>query len=339
MNNIALQYSLRLGDFRLSVDTQIPARGITGIFGASGSGKTTLLRCIAGLERSASKDKRAPHRRRIGMVFQKPLLFAHLSVRRNIEYGLRRQTNVTVSVDDVIRRLELEDLVDRRVTNLSGGEAQRVSIARVLCQAPSLILMDEPFSALEQQRKDELLPYLDRLHAESDIPIIYVSHNIDEISRLADHLLVMDAGRIVAAGDLHAMLSRLDLPQLGGRNAGTVIEAQRSRYDAEFDLTLFKISGGALWAPGAYASNSVRLRVNASDVSLALEPPRSSTILNVLPATIDAADARSGATRLVRLRIGEDFLLASITQRSWHQLGLAVGDSVVAQLKSVTVRR
>jgi molybdate transport system ATP-binding protein len=339
MSDIAIRHRLEQGSFTLDVDTQIPAKGITGIFGASGSGKTSLLRCIAGLEKSTSLDRRPPHRRRIGMVFQEPRLFSHLNVRRNIEYGLRRQSAVKNSMDEVIRMLELKHLVDRRVSNLSGGEAQRVAIARVLCQAPDLILMDEPFSALEQRRKDELLPFLDRLHAESSIPMIYVSHNIDEISRLADYLLLIEGGRIIASGDLQSMLSRLDLPQLGGRNAGAVIEAQRLRYDAKFDLTLFEFSGGNFWVPGSYAANATRLRVSASDVSLALQPPVGSTILNVLPAVIDATEVETNATQIVRLRVGEDYLLASITRRSWQQLGLAVGDRVFAQMKSVTVRR
>jgi len=338
MSSIELQHSIQKGDFRLEVDTVIPSTGITGIFGESGSGKTTLLRCIAGLDGQA-KGARPVHRRRIGYVFQEPQLFAHLSVRNNIEYGMRRNAVADVSVDEIAALFEVEKLLSRSVTDLSGGEAQRVSIARVLCQSPQLILMDEPLSALDERRRNEVLPYLDQLHAESKVPIIYVSHNIDEICRLSDHLLVLDAGRIVAEGELRDTLARIDLPQLGGRNAGAVIEAAQTRYDEEFDLTLFSFSGGELWVAGPHESIHVRLRINASDVSLSRVAAESTTILNILPAVIEATAAETASTQLVRLRLGEEVLVARITRRSLQQLVLNIGDEVFVQIKSVTVRR
>ena len=338
VTTIQLKHSVHKGAFHLDVDVSIPATGITGVFGESGSGKTTLLRCIAGLEESSSNDRRPVHKRRIGYVFQQPQLFAHLNVRKNIEYGLRRNPDRGVSFAGVVRLLELEGLLDRPATELSGGEAQRVSIARVLCQAPELILMDEPLAALAERRKDDVLPYLDRLHAQSSVPIIYVSHNIDEICRLSDHLLIMDNGRVVADGDLQSTLMLLDLPQLAGRNAGAVIEASLSRYDPEYDLTLFRFSGGELWVPGKFDSDAVRLRIAANDVSLTVVPTESSTILNILPAVIDATVPESGATQLLRLKLGEDFLIARITRRSSQKLQLQVGVKVYAQIKSVTVR-
>jgi molybdate transport system ATP-binding protein len=338
MSEVELKHSIRKGDFRLEVDTVIPSIGITGVFGESGSGKTTLLRCIAGLE-GPQKGLQPVHRRRIGYVFQEPALFAHLSVRKNIEFGKRRNSDADVSVDEIARLLEVEDLLDRSVTGLSGGEAQRVSIARVLCQSPRLILMDEPLSALDERRRNEVLPYLDRLHAESAIPIIYVSHNIDEICRLSDHLLVLDDGRIVAEGPLQDTLTRMDLPQLGGRNAGAVIEAVQIRYDEEFDLTLFGFSGGQIWVAGRHESSSVRLRINASDISLSRVAAESTTILNILPAVIEATAAETASTELIRLRLGDELLVARITRRSLQQLGLCIGDEVFVQIKSVTVRR
>lgn len=338
MTTIELKHSVHKGAFHLDVDVEIPATGITGVFGESGSGKTTLLRCIAGLERSSSSDRRPVHKRRIGYVFQEPQLFAHLNVRKNIEYGLRRTRERGVSFTDVVRLLELDDLLDRPVTALSGGEAQRVSIARVLCQSPELILMDEPLSALDERRKGDVLPYLDRLHAQTLVPIVYVSHNIDEICRLSDHLLILDDGRVVANGELQSTLMRIDLPQLGGRNAGAVIDASRLQYDDEFDLSLFGFSGGELWVPGKFDSGTVRLRVSASDVSLTVAPAESSTILNILPAVIDATMPESSSTHLVRLKLGEDFLIARITRRSLQKLRLRVGDKIYAQIKSVTVR-
>jgi molybdate transport system ATP-binding protein len=338
MSEVELKHSIRKGDFRLEVDTVIPSIGITGVFGESGSGKTTLLRCIAGLE-GPQQGLRPVHQRRIGYVFQEPALFAHLSVRKNIEFGKRRNSDADVSVDEIARLLEVEDLLDRSVTGLSGGEAQRVSIARVLCQSPRLILMDEPLSALDERRRNEVLPYLDRLHAESAIPIIYVSHNIDEICRLSDHLLVLDDGKIVAEGPLQNTLTRMDLPQLGGRNAGAVIEAAQIRYDEEFDLTLFGFSGGQIWVAGRHESSSVRLRINASDISLSRVAAESTTILNILPAVIEATAEETASTELIRLRLGDQLLVARITRRSLQQLGLCVGDEVFVQIKSVTVRR
>lgn len=338
MSRIRLKHAIQKGEFCLDVDTDIPATGITGVFGESGSGKTSLLRCIAGLD--GSQHGLPPvHKRRIGFVFQVPQLFSHLSVQKNIEYGMRRNPDAIVSVDEIARLLEVEGLLDRSVTELSGGEAQRVSIARVLCQSPRLILMDEPLSALDERRRNEVLPYLDRLHAETSVPIIYVSHNIEEICRLSDHLLVLDDGKVVAEGGLQDTLSRIDLPQLGGRNSGAVIEATQARYDEEYDLTLFNFSGGELWVAGRHESTSARLRISASDISLSRVAAESTTILNILPAVIEATSPETAATELVRLRLGDDILVARITRRSLQQLKLRTGDDVFVQIKSVTVRR
>ena len=338
MNGVELKHAVRKGDFCLDVDTTIPAQGITGIFGESGSGKTTLLRCIAGLERSRPRSSRPVHQRRVGYVFQEPQLFAHLSVRKNIAFGMRRNPEAPDMLEEVSRLLEVNDLLDRSTCDLSGGEAQRVSIARVLCQSPRLILMDEPLSALDERRRNEVLPYLDRLHAEWSVPIIYVSHNIDEICRLSDHMIVLDRGKIVAEGGLQEILARIDLPQLGGRNAGAVINAARLRYDDEFDLTLFRFSGGEVWVPGSHVSSQARLRISASDISLSRVAAESSTILNILPATIEATATESASTELVRLSLGDDSLVARITRRSVQQMELQVGDKVYAQIKSVIVR-
>jgi len=337
MSTVALTHSIQKGEFFLDVDTEIPAAGITGIFGESGSGKTTLLRCIAGLEGPTGTEP--VHKRRIGFVFQEPQLFAHLNVRKNIEYGMRRNPQAGNSLAEVARLLEVENLLDRSTKELSGGEAQRVSIARVLCQSPRLILMDEPLSALDERRRNEVLPYLDRLHSETSVPIIYVSHNIDEICRLSDHLLVLDGGKIVAEGELQNTLARIDVPQLGGRNAGAVINATQRRYDSEFDLTLFEFSGGEVWVPGRHESSAVRLRVSASNISITRVPAETSTILNILPAVIEATAMETTATALVQLRLGDELLVARITRRSLQQLQLGVGEQVYAQVKSVTVRR
>jgi len=338
---ISLKHRLRRGDFELDVDVKIPASGVTGLFGESGSGKTTLLRCIAGLEACRPRDMRPVHQRGVGYVFQEPQLFPHLDVRRNIEFGLRRSSAPRVDPGQVVDMLGLAGMLERKPNGLSGGEAKRVAIAAVLLRSPQLVLMDEPLASLDQRRKDELLPYLDRLHDELSVPLVYVSHSIDEVCRLCDHLLVIDDGRIVASGELHAMLARLDIPQLSGRNAGTVIDATPERYDADYDLTRFRFSGGELLVPGHYESTepNLRLRIAASDVSLCLTRPQKTTILNVLPAQVDEIQPTGKATDLVRLRMGDDRLVAQVTRRSVLNLDLKEGDQVFAQVKSVTVRR
>ena len=338
--HIALRHTLRRSNFELDVDVQIPATGVTGLFGESGSGKTTLLRCIAGLETGLSHDLRPVHKRGVGYVFQEPQLFPHLDVRRNIEFGLRRTSAPRVDQKQVVELLGLGDLLDRKPAGLSGGEAQRVAIASVLLRSPRLVLMDEPLASLDQRRKEELLPYLDRLHDELSVPLIYVSHSIDEVSRLCDHLLLMDNGKIVASGELHEVLSRLDLPMLSGSNAGSVIDARPHRYDSIYDLTELGFSGGVLTVPGRYEvrDRDVRLRVAAQDVSLCLKRPDATTILNVLSAEIDDVQPVGPASALVRLAVGSEYLLALITRRSVARLDLKKGDHVYAQVKSVTVR-
>ena len=221
MMTIALKHAVRFADFNLDIETEIPAQGITGVFGASGSGKTTLLRCIAGLEQSAPHDRTPVHRRRIGFVFQQPQLFLHMSVRKNIEYGLHRNAKSGPAIDDIAAMLDINNLLDRAPRSLSGGEAQRVSIARVLCQSPLLILMDEPLSAVDERRR-----------------------NINEICRLSDHLLVLDDGKVVAEGELQQVLAMTNLPQLAGQNAGAVVSAVQAEYDVHDDLTAFDFPGG-----------------------------------------------------------------------------------------------
>ena len=337
---IALRHSLRRKDFELNVDVRIPATGITGLFGESGSGKTTLLRCIAGLEAGMTHDRRPVQQRGIGYVFQEPQLFPHLDVRGNIEYGKRRSKAPHLNQRQVVDMLGLNELLDRSTDSLSGGEAQRVAIASVLLRSPRLVLMDEPLASLDQRRKEELLPYLDRLHDELSMPIVYVSHSIDEVSRLCDHLLLIDEGKIVANGELHEVLSRLDLPLLSGSNAGCVVDARPQRYDRQYNLTELAFSGGVLTVPGRYETRdrSVRLRIAAQDVSLCLDRPDGTTILNVIEATIDDVRTVGPSSSLVRVTAGSEYLLALVTRRSVARLDLKTGDRVYAQVKSVTVR-
>jgi molybdate transport system ATP-binding protein len=354
---IQIKYALRRENFALDVDLDLPLRGIAGLFGASGAGKTSLLRCIAGLERPAtgklvvagdvwqdnsSNTWRAVHQRDIGYVFQEPRLFAHLDVHGNIEYGLRRrEQNGAPDIDHIIGLLGLERLLTRRIDELSGGEAQRVAIARALLCAPRIVLMDEPLASLDQKRKDDILPFLDRLRAEAEVPIIYVSHNIDEVCRLCDYLVVLDDGRVVADGALQSVLVRMDVPLLSGEQAGSVIQGTAKSYDENDDLTCLHFSGGDLWVPGKANVDgaTLRLRIRANDVSLCRTKPEQSTILNIVPATVEAIQPDQGPSMLVRLVLGADRIVARVTRRSIRELDLQEGEEVFAQIKSVAVRR
>lgn len=338
---IQLKYKLQRGNFVLDVDIEVPMQGITAIFGQSGAGKTTLLRCIAGLERSAGDTSPSVQERNIGYVFQEPRLFDHLSVRANIEYGQKRRShNGGPNFGHVVELLGLQRLLSRRPSELSGGEAQRVAIARALMCSPRFVLMDEPLASLDQARRDEILPFLDRLHVESKVPIIYVSHNIDEVCRLCDHLVIIEDGRIVADGELQDVLVRMDVPALGGDLSGSVIEGIAGEHDNVDDLTRLAFSGGDLVVPGRAADegSALRLRIRASDVSLCRSMPEQSTILNILPAVVEAIQPGNGPSMLVRVVLGEDRIVARVTRRSIRELDLQPGDELFAQIKSVAVR-
>lgn len=352
---IRMRYALRRAAFGLDVDARLSMRGITGIFGPSGAGKTTLLRCIAGLERPQSgvlvvdndvwQDNESgvdvpAHKRDVGYVFQEPRLFSHLSVHRNLEYGLKRnKTLTTVDFDQVIDVLGLAGILERRPESLSGGESQRVGIARALLKSPRFMLMDEPVAALDVTRRDEVLPFIQRLHTKFDMPVLYVSHNIDEICLLCDQLLVMNAGKSLTHGDLQTVLMHTDLPVLGGDEAGSVIQATFSSYDSDYGLSELVVSAGTLWVPGNHKSTlNLRLRLRANDVSLCRERASQSSILNTLPATIARLQEESDFSVLVHLRAGDDLLVSRVTRRSAAELNLAPGAEIIMQIKSVSVR-
>ena len=354
-DTMVAEYRLNREQFELDVSLEIPLVGITGVFGASGAGKTTLLRCIAGLECATTANlivagedwevtghRRPIHEREIGYVFQEPRLFDHLNVRSNLNYGKQRSNpnDNALAFDRVIDLLGLEPLLERGTRELSGGEAQRIAIGRALLRAPRLILMDEPLASLDVGRREEILPFLDRLHAELATPIIYVSHNIEEVCRLCDHLIVMDKGRIAANGELQSVLASIDIPAISGAIAGAVIFAEVTNYDDTYDLTTMRISGGELRVPGQHGDRGtrMRLRVRANDVSLCREVPQRTTILNVLPARIDEIQPSHGASQLLRLDVGDEKLLARVTRRSCEELKLRAGESVFAQIKAVAVQ-
>ena len=353
---IEARFNLSYPGFELHAEFQVFAHGVIALFGPSGSGKTTLLRCIAGLEPMASgmlqvKDevwqsgeKSMPvHRRPLGYVFQEASLFPHLSVRQNLEYGLKRipPGQRKVQLEQVVEWLGLGKLIERdSPAGLSGGERQRVAIARALLTSPRLLLMDEPLSALDAASKRDILPYLERLHGELDIPMIYVSHSLDEVARLADQLVLMEQGRVVASGALNEVLGRLDLPTAHLDDAGAVIEAGVAVHDEEYHLTRLDFPGGSLWVSKVERAigSKVRARVLARDVSIATAMPHGSSISNILEARID--EIRDEGPDRVNLRMSAgsgQLLLSRITRRSRDQLGLTPGMEVFAQVKSVAL--
>ncbi len=353
---IAASFQQAYADFSLDVTLALPGRGVTALFGPSGSGKTTFLRSIAGLERVRSghlvvngevwqddaKDIFMPvHRRPLGYVFQEASLFAHLDVRRNLDYGLRRvpAPQRQVSLDQAIHLLGIEKLMQRQPDTLSGGERQRVGIARALATSPRLLLMDEPLAALDGKRKAEILPYLERLHDELSIPVLYVSHAPDEVARLADHLVLLDAGRVTAEGPTHELMTRLDLPLAHGDSAAALVDATVTDLDPAYHLSHAVFSGGriSLLNQSVKVGQRVRVRIQARDVSLTLHRQEGTSVLNIFAATVSSLSDDSPGQVMVGLDAGGCPLLARITQKSADALQLQPGSQVYAQVKGVAV--
>ena len=355
MSAISLCVQHAFSGFALDVDLQLPGRGVTVLFGHSGSGKTTLLRCVAGLERAAQARIEVNEstwqddnvfvptwQREIGYVFQEASLFPHLDVRGNLAFGMKRATGA-VREDEIramAERFGIEHLLARKPEGLSGGERQRVAIARALLTRPRLLLMDEPLSALDSARKQEILPYLERLHAELEIPVLYVTHQIEEAARLADHLVLMAQGRVLASGPLEETLSRLDLPLAREHDAGVVIAAEVVAHEPAWHLTRLRFAGGELLVSqrALAVGTPVRVRIVARDVSIALNGENASSIQNRFACTVTGiAPAEDPAQCLVGLVASGTPLLARITRRSADQLGLVVGQGVWAQVKAVAL--
>ena len=346
--------------FALDVALAFPTRGVTALVGPSGCGKTTVLRALAGLERGsgrvavdgevwqddAVKCFVPTHQRPLGYVIQDAALFPHLDVRGNLHYGRKRSEleSNRVALAGVIELLGIGHLQARRTAMLSGGERQRVAIARALATGPRLLLMDEPLAALDAERKAEILPYLERLHRELALPVVYVTHAMDEVARLADHLVLMRDGRVEAAGPLVELMARTDLRLSRQDDAGVVLEAQVIEHDPPHGMTRIGFSGTNLWIGEAAAQPGarVRARVLARDVSVTRQRPAETSILNVLPVVLESIQ-RERATALLQLRVGGGesaqawTLLARITSRSVDALGLKPGDALHAQIKGVAL--
>lgn len=349
----------RLGRFDLDATFQAPSRGVTALFGPSGCGKTTVLRCLAGLHRMPhglcvvggdvwqDEARFVPaHRRPIGYVFQEASLFPHLSVRRNLLYGAAKAppdgAAGVIAFDDVVALLGLARLLDRSPEKLSGGERQRVAIGRALLSQPRVLLMDEPLSALDRKTKDEILPFLERLHGVLALPIVYVSHDLAEVERLADTLVLMESGRVIASGRFEELQQDLALPLIAAQDASVRLDAVVKDCDAAYGLLRVEVAGAQIvvhGAPSAIGSRHV-LRVRAADVSVTCERPKATSILNVLDARIVASRAL-GHDMTIVLGLGPDGagarIVARITRKSWDDLGLQDGGAVFAQIKSISV--
>jgi len=351
-----LQVDVRLakGDFSLDVQLEAPVPGITVLFGPSGCGKTTLLRCLAGLEAatgriglgrdvwldSARRIDVPTHRRAVAMIFQETRLFRHLDVLGNLRYAARRGGANTAELERMVALMDAQALLARRVDSLSGGERQRVAIARALLARPALLLLDEPLAALDAQRKREILPYLERAALHSGLPMLYVTHSIDELLALADTLALLEQGRVLAAGPLNQLLARLDLPPAQRDDAATVINGTVTAIDEHYQLATLRWGAQTLRLPsaGLRAGQSVRLRIQARDVSLCLQRPAATSILNVLPARVGAiGPAGAGGQQLVQLLVEDQCMLARISLFSCAQLELRAGLQVYAQVKSAAL--
>jgi molybdate transport system ATP-binding protein len=356
-NQITLQ--LQRQEFTLDVDIHLPSQGITAVFGTSGSGKTSLLRCVAGLERPAKGFVRMgghiwqdadvflpTWRRPLGYVFQEASLFEHLMVKGNLQFGLRRSKQQEAGqkhLQQAIELLGIEHLLERRVQELSGGERQRVAIASALALQPRVLLLDEPLAALDAARRQDILPWLERLRDEVHIPMLYVTHALDEVVRLADHLLVLENGKLADSGPVAQVLGRSVAGAASGEDRGVLLHATVQEFDPAWHLMRVGFPGGSLWVKDkALALGApVRIRVLARDISLAVGQPPVSSIQNLLPVTVLELMADTHPSQcLVRLSCGDaeaSVLWARITARAAHALGLQSGIPVWAQVKAAAL--
>lgn len=354
---IQASFACKVGEFALDVDLDLPGSGLTALFGHSGCGKTTLLRCIAGLQEAegaicvngdqwqgeSSKSRRPVHQRPLAYVFQETSLFPHLSVRRNLLYGYKRITKNErqISFDQATEWLGLSHLLERMPAKLSGGERQRVAIARALLTSPRLLLMDEPLSALDQNSKQEIMPYLEALRDNLAIPILYVSHSTAEVARLADHIVMMDKGQVIAQGPLQQVMARMDQPLGFEEDAGVILDATLSERDDQWHLCRADFAGGHLWlraVDGLEVGQKIRLQVLAKDISLARSQQTDQSIQNLLPATVDeVASEVSPGTSVVRLLAGQTPFLSHLTTRAVHTLAIEPGQQVWMQVKSAAL--
>ncbi|PIT73543.1 molybdenum ABC transporter ATP-binding protein [Limnohabitans sp. JirII-31] len=342
-------------DFSLDVDVRLPAHGITAVYGVSGSGKTSLLRAVAGLEPQArgrvdlagqvwqddAQGIRLPtHQRPVGYVFQEASLFDHLDVQGNLSFGLRRSAGQPHTLDAAIALLGIGGLLQRRVQQLSGGERQRVAIARALATQPALLLLDEPLAALDAARRQDILPWLEKLRDELQLPMLYVTHAMDEVARLADTMLLMQQGRVQAVGPVSDVLAGSDAALMLGDDVGALLDAHVQALDITWHLAQVGFDGGAMWLrdTGLVLGQRVRLRVLARDVSINVQAATGTSIQNHVPGVVQSLTPDLHPSQvLVRVACGPSVLVARVTARAVHELGLTAGQTVWAQVKSVAL--
>ena len=360
---IYLQINIARSAFELKLELQLPGQGITAIFGPSGSGKTTLLRAVAGLEKNPQgriqiaaniwqDTKQGIHlptwQRPLGYVFQESSLLPHLSVAENLNFGLKRalksansaQTEANKALQASIELLGIGSLLKRMPDELSGGERQRVAIARAIAMQPQLLLMDEPLASLDAARRQEIFPWLARLRDELKMPMLYVTHSAEEVTRLADHLVVLDQGHVKAQGSVSAVLTQVVNPVVVGEDAGALIAGCIGAVDAQWHLSRVDFDGGCIWMrdAGLPVGKAVRIRILARDVSLAISEPTNTSIQNQLRGSIQSITPDAHPSQvIVVLKCGADEVLARVTKRAVDELSLQVGQSVWAQVKSVAL--
>lgn len=347
--------------FSLAITSQLPSKGITAIYGPSGCGKTTLLRCMAGLERAQhcrlnfggdEVGSLPVKQRQLGYVFQENRLFPHLSVEGNLDFAFKRRfSNNGPSKEQVIAWLDIDKLLSRKPDQLSGGQNQRVAIARALLTAPRCLLLDEPLAGVDSKARNPILGHLKTLADNLNIPMVYVSHNLDEITRLADHLMILDQGQLVADGPLLDMLSRLDLDVVRQENAAVILNTKIVSHDAHYSLTQLSLGldlnlgntelrADAQLTVGKISGafgNIVRVRIPCRDVSITLEKPSQSSILNILPGVITDIELVGGARAIVKTDVLGQSILARITRKSLEHLQLKTGKQVYLQIKTVAL--
>jgi molybdate transport system ATP-binding protein len=346
-----------LGHFDLNINMRIPARGVTALFGPTGCGKTTILRCLAGLHQASvghlvingetwQDDSyfRPAHERAVGYVFQEASLFPHLTVQKNLLYGARNKNfNEIAEFAQIISLLGLETLLARSPQHLSGGERQRVAIGRALLSNPKILLMDEPLSALDYSTKQEIMPFMEKLHEKLELPIIYVTHDMNEVEQIADHLVLINNGKVLASDKLSTIQSDPSLPLASSYDAAVSLEGTLINFDKNFGIARFSVQGGFLNVPSKPMPHGMkrRLKIYASDVSLTWESMNKSTIDNVLPAfVVDLQETNSSqVTAILRLGLEKsgETILARVTKRSWETLGLKTNQSLYVQIKAVSL--
>lgn len=355
-DSLLIQLELKRRDFQLQVDLRLPDQGVTVLFGPSGSGKTSVLRCVAGLERaqgrivigeetwqdSAQGQWVETCHRDLGYVFQEASLFEHMNVRSNLRFGIDRvrKPESAVALESAINLLGIGHLLDRSTQSLSGGERQRVAIARALATQPKILLLDEPLASLDIGRRHEILPWLERMHRELRIPILYVTHTMEELTRIADYVVLLDRGRVKVQGAITQVLcSPLFASSVGGE-AGVVLGGEVKEHDQTFHLTRINLGGAPLWIRhrDLAVGSQVRVHVHANDVSLSIREPEGSSIQNVFLGVIESIhDDFHPASCLIGIRLECHTLLARITRKAATGLQLEVGTKVWAQIKSVAL--